>query len=457
MRLSVVILAAGQGTRMRSQLPKVLHAVGGQPMLAHTVAVARELGAEQIIVVYGHGGEQVRQVIGSDHVEWVVQREQLGTGHAVQQAIPKLHHGADQVVLVLYGDVPLVRSQTLRRLLDGQTNNSLSILTTLQDNPTGYGRIVRNDDNNVAKIVEEKDADAQTKKINEINTGILCTAVPEITRWLDKIDNNNQQQEFYLTDCVELAVNEGKSVQAKICEDPNEVMGVNTRVQLAQLEAIYQSRKREELMLEGVSLRDPESVYVEGNLEVGNDIVIEPNVLLRGRVTIEDNVTIGMNSVIINTRIAKGAIIHPHSHIEDASIGRGCQIGPFARVRPNTELGDEVKLGNFVEVKKSKIGGGSKVNHLSYIGDATIGEETNIGAGTICCNYDGANKHQTIIGNNVFIGSDVQLVAPVTVADGATIGAGSTITRDAPANKLTLSRSKQTTVENWQRPTKKGK
>lgn len=460
MSLSVIILAAGQGTRMRSHLPKVLHEIGGLSMLGHTIATAKALGAERIIVVYGHGGEQVKQEIQEDSVLWTQQKQQLGTGHAVQQAVPQLASEQGETVLILYADVPLVRTETLQALLTAQSsgsNGSLAVLTTELADPTGYGRIVRNENNRVEKIVEEKDADAKTKKIREINTGILCAPSQNLIGWLNKIDNHNQQQEFYLTDCVELAVADSTEVTAVICDDPSEVMGVNNRVQLAELETAYQQRKRQELMLKGATLRDPAAVYVEGNVDVGNDIIIEANVLLRGQVTLEDNVKIGMNSVIIDTHIAANAVIHPNTHIEDAKIGSNCEIGPFARVRPATELENNVKLGNFVEVKKSSIAAGSKVNHLSYIGDASIGVNTNIGAGTICCNYDGANKHQTIIGDNVFIGSDTQLVAPVKIADGATIGAGSTITRDAPADQLTLSRCKQTSIENWQRPSKKGK
>lgn len=458
MPLSVVILAAGQGTRMRSRLPKVLHAIGGRSMLGHTIATAKALGADRIVVVYGHGGELVQQQIQEDSVAWVEQKQQLGTAHAVQQAVPRLQSGADEVVLVLYADVPLVRIETLQGLLAAQSDETgLAILTTELADPTGYGRIVRDNNGQVAKIVEQKDANAKIQKIREINTGILCAASQQLVAWLNRIDNQNQQQEYYLTDCVELAVEDGAGVAAVACDDSTEVMGVNNRVQLAELEAAYQQRKRHELMLNGATLRDPASVYVEGNVDIGNDIIIEANVLLRGRVTLEDNVTIGMNSVIIDTHIAANAVIHPNTHIEDARIGSNCEIGPFARVRPATNLEPKVKLGNFVEVKKSSIAAGSKVNHLSYIGDASIGTNTNIGAGTICCNYDGANKHQTIIGDDVFIGSDTQLVAPVTIADGATIGAGSTITRDAPANQLTLSRCKQTSIENWQRPSKKRK
>jgi bifunctional UDP-N-acetylglucosamine pyrophosphorylase/glucosamine-1-phosphate N-acetyltransferase len=457
MSLNVVILAAGQGTRMRSKLPKVLHQVGGRSMLAHTIATAENLGAERIIVVYGHGGETVRSTIQNEKIEWVEQAERLGTGHAVQQAIPFFSATAEENILILYGDVPLARESTLKALLQQQANESMAILTTVLENPQGYGRIVRSPQGNVEKIVEEKDADDEIRKIAEINTGILCASSQSLIKWLSNIDNNNQQQEYYLTDCVGLAVADGKTVEAVICEDPSEVMGVNNRVHLAEMENVFQARQREMLMINGATLRDPSSVFVEGTVSIGNDIIIEPNVLLRGNVTIGDNVCIGMNCVITDSIIEAGTIIHPNSVIEDSKIGENCEIGPFARLRPKTELASKVKLGNFVEVKKANIASGSKVNHLSYIGDATIGEKTNIGAGTICCNYDGANKHQTIIGNNVFIGSDTQLVAPVKIDDGATIGAGSTITRDVPAEKLTLSRSKQTTIDNWQRPNKQEK
>ena len=454
MSLIVVILAAGQGTRMRSNLPKVLHQVGGTSMLAHTISTSEQLGADRIIVVYGHGGDSVKSAIHNDKVEWVEQKERLGTGHAVQQAMPHFSDRDDETVLILYGDVPLVREQTLRSLLATHKSGSLSILTTVLKDPFGYGRIVRGENGDVNRITEEKDADDEVKKVTEINTGILCASSKSFKSWLNQLTNNNQQNEYYLTDCIGLAVNDGQSVEAVICEDPNEVMGVNNRIHLAEMESIYQTRQRNNLMINGATLRDPSSTYVEGRPTIGNDIVIEANVLLRGNVTIGDNVTIGMNCVISDTQIASGTTIHPNTVIEKAVIGENCEIGPFARVRPQTELASQVKLGNFVEVKKSSIAPGSKVNHLSYIGDATIGEHTNIGAGTICCNYDGANKHQTKIGNNVFIGSDTQLVAPVNVQDGATIGAGSTITKDVPAEKLTLSRSKQITIENWHRPTK---
>ena len=457
MSLNVVILAAGQGTRMRSKLPKVLHQVGGKSMLAHTITTAENLGADKIIVVYGHGGEQVRATIENEKIEWVEQTERLGTGHAVQQAVPHFTQDADENVMVLYGDVPLAREETLTSLLDKQPKGSIAILTTQLADPHGYGRIVRSAQNNVEAIVEEKDADSDTKLINEINTGILCASSASLVNWLGRIDNKNQQKEYYLTDCIALAVQDGKSVEALICSDHTEVMGVNNRVHLAEIENVFQQRQREQLMVNGATLRDSATVYVEGSITIGNDIIIDPSVMFKGQVTLADDVKIGMNCVIIDSHIAAGTVIHPNSVIENSRVGENCEIGPFARVRPDTELASEVKLGNFVEVKKSNIAKGSKVNHLSYIGDATIGEKTNIGAGTICCNYDGANKHKTVIGNNVFIGSDTQLVAPVTVSDGATIGAGSTITRDAPAEKLTLSRSKQTTIDNWQRPVKANK
>lgn len=423
-------------------------------MLAHTVATAEQLGANRIIVVYGHGGERVRSSIDNSKIEWVEQAQRLGTGHAVQQAIPYFDASEDEKIMVLYGDVPLVSHSTLQGLLRAQKPESMAILTTTMPDPVGYGRIVRNKHGHVEAIIEEKDADTQIRAIEEINTGILCATSQSLIKWLGQINNNNQQKEYYLTDCVALAVADGKEVEAVICQDKSEVIGVNSCMQLAEVEKIYQQRQRRRLMENGVTLRDPGSVYVEGRIETGSDIVIEPGVMFKGNVKIGDDVSIGMNSIIINSEIGSETVIHPNSVIEQSNIGEKCELGPFARVRPDTELASRVKIGNFVEIKKSKIATGSKVNHLSYIGDATIGEATNIGAGTICCNYDGANKHKTVIGNNVFIGSDTQLVAPVKVSDGATIGAGSTITRDVPAGKLTLSRNQQKTVDNWQRPVK---
>lgn len=455
MSLNVIILAAGKGTRMQSNIPKVLHNVGGQSMLKHSIDIANGLNAENIIVVYGHGGEQVKTAINEKKVSWVEQVEQLGTGHAVQQAIPELTKNPADLTLVLYADVPLVLVSTLKKLLSSLNDSDLAVLTTIIDQPGGYGRIVRKADDSIAKIVEEKDASTEIKNITEVNTGIICAHTKDLITWLSKLDNNNAQQEYYLTDCVELAFKDSKKVSAVVCEESSEVMGVNSRAQLSQIEKKYQARQRERLMNDGVTCKDPDSLFIEGNISAGKDITIEANVLLRGDVHIADNVTIEMNNIIIDTVIKEGVTIHPNSHIEHAEIGMNCEIGPYARIRPETVLSENVKIGNFVEIKKTKIEKGSKVNHLSYIGDAEVGSDTNIGAGTISCNYDGANKYKTIIGNNVFIGSDTQLVAPVKINDGATIGAGSTITKDVPADKLTLSRNKQITINNWQRPTKK--
>lgn len=452
MSLNVVILAAGQGTRMHSEQPKVLHTLGGKPMLAHCIDSARQLNATQIIVVYGYGGEQVRAMFADDDIIWIQQAQQLGTGHAVQQAIPKLNNAPNSKTLILYADVPLVRKTSLRALVD--SDSDCALLTCALEDPTGYGRIIRDQQQQVIGIVEEKDADQTQRAIKEINTGILSADTRLLIEWLGQINNNNAQQEYYLTDCIACAVAQGIAVEAFTCSDRAEVSGINDRVQLAQAENYYQMRTREQLMQQGVTLKDPASVYIEGTIEAEVDCEIEPSVSLRGTIKLGKNVVIGMNSVIINSTIGQGTIIQPNSHIEAAEIGADCEIGPFARIRPQTVLAEQVKIGNFVETKKSTIGHSTKVNHLSYIGDAELGNHTNIGAGTICCNYDGANKHKTIIGNDVFIGSDTQLVAPVKIADGATIGAGSTITEDAPANKLTLSRSKQNSVDHWQRPKK---
>jgi bifunctional UDP-N-acetylglucosamine pyrophosphorylase/glucosamine-1-phosphate N-acetyltransferase len=457
MSLIVVILAAGQGTRMCSNLPKVLHEVGGVSMLGHSISTAEELGADKIVVVYGHGGEQVIKAIDNDSLAWVEQARQLGTGHAVQQAIPHFKNKGNETVLILYGDVPLVKADTLQSLLAAQKSAAMAILSTRLEDPFGYGRIIRDNEGIVLQITEEKDADEATRQINEINTGILCASSKHLSQWLSEIKNDNKQNEYYLTDCVELAVAQGHLVEAIVCEDATEVMGVNSRIHLAEVEQVYQSRLRQELMLQGVTLRNPESVYIEGHIETSKDIVIEPNVTLRGKIQLGENVVISTNCVLKDCSIAAGTTIYPNTVIEGAVIGEKCEIGPFARVRPDAQLSSKVKLGNFVEVKKSTLAMGAKVNHLSYIGDAEVGEKTNIGAGTICCNYDGANKHKTIIGNDVFIGSDTQLVAPVSVEDGATIGAGSTITKDVSAGKLALSRSKQVTVDNWQRPKKQTK
>lgn len=452
MSLNVVILAAGRGTRMCSQVPKVLHPVGGVPMLTHSINTARQLNATQINVVYGYGGQLLQSSIADDDINWCRQNDQLGTGHAVQQCIANLHTNLESKTIIMYADVPLLQASTCHALI--QSSAHLSVLTSITDQPTGYGRIVRDSDGCVMSIIEEKDASPEVKKINEVNSGIICADTQALIEWLARIDNNNSQQEYYLTDTIALAVTDNKRVAAIQCSNPVDVMGVNDRIQLAQVETCYQQRQREQLMLKGVTLKDPNTVYIEGDIQVANDIVIEPCVTLRGKVLLEENVHIGMNTVITDAVIGKDSIVHAHSHIEQVEIGQACEIGPYARLRPDTILADEVKIGNFVEIKKTHIDTGTKVNHLSYLGDAQVGHDTNIGAGTISCNYDGAKKHKTIIGDNVFIGSDTQLVAPVVINSGATIGAGSTITSDAAADKLTLSRSKQKTIEHWQRPSK---
>lgn len=450
--LSVVILAAGQGTRMRSTLPKVLHAVAGKPMLQHVIDAAGKLSAGAIYVVYGHGGEAVRSSLAAQPVQWIEQAEQLGTGHAVNQAMPAIpeHH----IVMVLYGDVPLITEDTLEQLAVA-ARNGLGLLTTHLSEPRGYGRIVRDDGGNVLAIVEEKDASEQQRTIQEVNTGMLAVGAENLRRWLNALDNNNAQGEYYLTDIIAMAVNEGVAVQTVNPKVVSEVMGVNNRVQLAQLERDYQRSRAEALMSSGVTLLDPERFDLRGALKAGQDVIIDVNVVMEGDVTLGDGVYIGPNCYLRDVAIAAGTRINSHSVLEQADIGEDCRIGPFARIRPETELADKVHIGNFVEVKKSQVATGSKINHLSYVGDTVVGSGVNIGAGVITCNYDGANKHRTVIGDNAFIGSDTQLVAPVEVGAGATIGAGSTITHDTPTGELTLSRVRQKTINGWHRPTKK--
>ncbi len=450
--LSVVILAAGQGTRMRSRLPKVLHEVAGKPMLQHVIDAAEKLSASAIYVVYGHGGDTVRSSLASQPVQWVEQVEQLGTGHAVNQAMPGIpeHH----TVMVLYGDVPLITDGTLKQLAVAATDG-LGLLTTHLPEPGGYGRIVRDEEGNVLAIVEEKDASEQQRTIQEVNTGMLAVSAANLRRWLDALDNNNAQGEYYLTDIIASAVSEGISVRTVNPGAVAEVMGVNNRVQLAELERDYQRRQCEELMMSGVTLRDPERFDLRGNLAVGQDVIIDVNVIMEGDISLGDGVFIGPNCYLRDVTVAAGTRINSHSVLEQADIGADCRIGPFARVRPETRLADKVHIGNFVEIKKSRVATGSKINHLSYVGDSVIGSGVNVGAGVITCNYDGANKHRTVIGDNAFIGSDTQLVAPVQVGAGATIGAGSTITHDTPAGELTLSRTRQKTINGWHRPTKK--
>ena len=455
MGLHTIILAAGQGKRMYSDLPKVLHRVAGQPMLAHVIKCAQSLSPQAIHVVIGHGGEQVKTAIDNKSINWCLQREQLGTGHAVQQALPNIND--DQDILILYGDVPLLTQSTLQLLINQLKKHDLVLLSAKLNDPTGYGRIVRDAKNNVQRIVEQKDADNYTLAINEINTGILATRMCLLQHWLAQINNDNAQQEYYLTDCIELAVKDQYKVEAIVCDISNEVLGINNKSQLAEVERIYQRRIAEQLMHNGATLMDPNRIDVRGDLQIDKDVEIDVNTVFEGTNRLGDGVRIGANSVVINSTIEAGTCVHAYCHIENALIGRNCELGPFARIRPDTKLDENVKVGNFVEIKKSNIKTGSKINHLSYIGDSDLGTNVNIGAGTITCNYDGANKHRTIIGDNVFVGSDTQFVAPVTIGDGATIGAGSTITKDIPKEKLTLARSKQVTIDNWQRPKKVNK
>lgn len=452
--LNVVILAAGQGSRMKSNLPKVLHPVGGRPLLRHVIETARCLKPQHIIVVYGHGGEQVPQAIEGDDLVWVKQEQQNGTGHAVAQAMPEVED--QSTVLVLYGDVPLTQQATLAELCrDGQ--DALGLLTVHLEDPKGYGRIVRDAHGSVSCIVEEKDADDATRQINEVNTGILAVNAGRLRQWLGNLNNNNAQAEYYLTDIIEMAVKEGVAVRASHPATETEVLGINSRSQLAVMERYYQQQQAEALMAEGVTVIDPARLDIRGQVSVKRDVIIDINVVLVGKVEIGEGVYIGPGCVIKDSVIGDGVQIQPMSVIEQAHIGEEAKIGPFARLRPGTELAASTHIGNFVEIKNSEVGLGSKVNHLSYVGDSTIGQQVNIGAGTITCNYDGAYKHRTVIGDRAFIGSDTQLVAPVTVGAGATIGAGTTVTTDVPEEVLSISRVKQKTIKSWKRPQKEKK
>jgi len=452
MSLDIVILAAGQGTRMRSALPKVLHPVAGKAMLGHVIDTARQLKPQGIHVVIGHGAELVRERLAADDLNFVLQSEQLGTGHAVAQALPAL---SAERVLILYGDVPLIEVDTLQRLLQQVSEQQLGLLTVNLNDPTGYGRIVRDEAGVVKAIVEHKDATAEQRLIREGNTGILAVPGKRLGDWLGRLSNSNAQGEYYLTDVIAMAVADGLVVATEQAADEMEVLGANDRIQLAQLERHYQYRAARRLMVQGVTLIDPARFDLRGEVSVGRDVSIDVNVILEGQVVIEDGVQIGPNCVIKDSVLRKGAVVKANSHLEGAEMGEGADCGPFARLRPGAVLGAKAHVGNFVELKNAKLGEGAKAGHLSYLGDAEIGARTNIGAGTITCNYDGANKFKTVLGEDVFIGSNSALVAPVTLGDRATTGAGSVVTSDVPANTLAVGRAKQRNIEGWKRPTKK--
>jgi len=450
-KLNIVILAAGKGTRMHSNMPKVLHEVGGKPILAHVIDCAKLLNPAIIIVVYGYGGNVVREKFAHEDITWVNQAEQLGTGHAVQQAAAYLDK--DSLTLILLGDVPLINGQACEKLISS-ASAKLAILSFIRSDPTGYGRIVRNQ-SLVKAIVEHKDATQEQRAIHEVNTGIMAMPTMHLIKWLSQIQNNNAQGEYYLTDIVALAVQTGIDVVAEITTDEWSVTGINSKVDLAQIEREHQKRIAQKLLQNGVTIKDPARLDVRGHLSCGRDVEIDVNCVFEGNVTLGDNVKIAANCVIRNAEIAAGTQILTFTHIDDAKIGENNRVGPYARLRPGTNLAADTHIGNFVELKNAQVDNGSKINHLSYIGDTTIGKNVNIGAGTITCNYDGANKFKTIIEDNAFIGSDTQLVAPVTVGKNATIAAGSTITKDAPADALTLCRAReQKTIVSWKRPQK---
>jgi bifunctional UDP-N-acetylglucosamine pyrophosphorylase/glucosamine-1-phosphate N-acetyltransferase len=451
-KLNIVILAAGKGTRMHSDLPKVLHVVGAKPILAHVINCAKALQPNKIIVVYGFGGERVKEAFSSEEITWVNQAEQKGTGHAVQQALSHLETDAD--TLILLGDVPLVDVDACRKLI-AQADNKLAILSFNKEDPTGYGRIVRDVSGQVHAIVEHKDATEAQRAIVEVSTGIMAMPNVHLKSWLSRITNNNAQGEYYLTDIVALAVQDNISVVAEITDDEWSVTGINAKTDLAQIERVHQTRIAQVLLQQGVTLKDPARIDVRGDLRCGRDVEIDVNCIFEGNVTLGDHVKIAGNCVIKNAVIATGTQIAAFTHIDDTAIGENSRIGPFARLRPGTSLASETHVGNFVELKNTQVDVGSKINHLSYVGDSTIGKNVNIGAGTITCNYDGANKFRTVIEDDAFIGSDSQLVAPVTIGKGATIAAGSTITKDAPAGQLTFCRAKeQKSIAGWKRPVK---
>ena len=453
MPLSVVILAAGQGKRMASDLPKVLQPLAGQPMLGHVIDTARRLKPAAIIVVHGHGAERVRAAFPAADIEWVLQAEQKGTGHAVMQAMPGIPD--EHAVLVLYGDVPLVQGAALAGLVARAGPKALALLSAVLPDPAGYGRIVRDGTGRVLRIVEEKDATTEERAIAEINTGLLAAPAGNLRRWLAALKADNAQGEYYLTDCVGAAVRDGCAVEAVIADTAAEVLGVNDKVQLAEVEAAHRRAKAIELMRAGVTIVDPARVDVRGVVSCGRDVELDINVILIGKVTLGDRVKVGPGCVLGDCVIGADTEIRANSVIDGAVAGARCVIGPFARLRPGTRLADGVHVGNFVEIKNSELGTGSKANHLSYVGDASVGANVNVGAVTVTCNYDGVNKHRTTIGDGAFIGSGTMLVAPVSVGEQATVGAGSTITKPAPAGKLTVERGRQQTIENWKRPEKK--
>ena len=453
--MNIVILAAGKGTRMRSDLPKVLHPVAGRAMLAHVIASAKSLGPSRLIIVHGHGAEKVKQAFPDANLSWALQEPQLGTGHAVAQAVELLDESVP--TLVLYGDVPLISPSSLKPLMQLLASDALAVLTLTMDNPTGYGRIIRDASGHVVSIVEEKDASDVQKAVREVNTGIIAAPTQALKRWLGQLGNSNAQGEYYLTDVIAMAVADGLPVKTAQPEHDWEVLGVNSREQQATLERVYQAQQASELMVQGVTLADPARIDIRGQLSCGRDVFIDVGCVFEGQVSLADGVSVGPYCVLKDVSVQVGARLAAYTHGESATIGEGGVIGPFARLRPGTVLGKDAHVGNFVEIKNSSFGEGSKANHLAYVGDATVGARVNIGAGTITCNYDGANKHRTIIEDDAFIGSDSQLVAPVTVGQGATLGAGTTLTKDAPAGKLTVSRAKQISIEGWKRPVKGSK
>ncbi|EED31978.1 UDP-N-acetylglucosamine diphosphorylase/glucosamine-1-phosphate N-acetyltransferase [gamma proteobacterium NOR5-3] len=446
MKLEVIILAAGQGTRMRSALPKVLHPLAARPLLAHVLDSARALRPVRVHVVIGHGSEKVREALADQDIVWVMQEEQLGTGHAVLCAMPGVD--ADSTVLVLYGDVPLLRPTTLQDLVD----NAPALLTAELDDPDGYGRVLRDSGDQLQGVVEHKDATEEQRAVNEINTGVLAYPAKLLADYLPRVGNANAQSEYYLPDVLSMAVNEGHCVAALRANEPSEVMGINDRVQLAEAETVYRRRAAQELMIGGVSLADPARIDVRGKLHCERDVSIDVNCVFEGQVTLGEGVRIGANCVLRDCSIAAGTEVHPMSHIDDSTLGKDCSVGPYARLRPGTVLADGARIGNFVETKKAIIGTGSKVNHLSYIGDARLGAGVNIGAGTITCNYDGVNKHTTSLGDGVFVGSNSTLVAPLEIGAGGFVGAGSTVTRDVPDSALGVARAKQRNIDGWQTP-----